>query len=98
MHVEESGSSFIDALTQVGIRLVRGAEQHGVGLGQSAIERFSGRGAGYDSDSEWVAGGVDLLGPFGNGSGNGFGRACGSEPAEGDSLAILDVLGSLGRC
>ena len=90
MHVGELGATFVDGFAQRGIGLIGGAETDGIGLGESAVERFAGGGAGQDADFKGFAFGVESLGACGDGPGGVFGGASGGEPAEGDRLGVVD--------
>ena len=57
---------------------------------------MAGGSAGDDANAEWLAGGVHLRGAGRDGLGDFLGGAGGSEAAESDSLAVLNLRGGLG--
>ena len=56
VHVDEARLPVVDRRAQGGIRLIGRAEADGVGLGQRAIERWPGGGAGEHADLKLAAG------------------------------------------
>ena len=56
MQVEEARLARIDAVAQIGVRLVRRSELDGLRFSERAIERRSGRGAGQDPNLELLPG------------------------------------------
>ena len=95
VHVEEARLSGIDARTQRRVGLVRRAEADGVGLGQGAVERRAGGGAGQHADLKFASGLMLGSGTLGNGHRDGFRRTGRSEAAKADGLAVPDQRGSL---
>ena len=67
VHVEIVCLLCVDACAQVFARLVRRAEQHGVGACQCTVEHIARGGAGVHADFEWSSGGVFGFGAFGYG-------------------------------
>jgi len=96
VHVEKLGAALVDALAEVGVGLVGGAELDGVGEREGAIERLAGGGAGDDANLKGQALGMNLLGALANGQGDVLGRAGGGEAAERHGLSVLNQFRRLG--
>src|SRR5690349_11637609 len=95
MQVVKGRSPLVNTLAQIWIGLIRRPEQDRVGLRQGPVQRPARRSPGHDSDSEFLAGGMEGLGAFGDGFGHNFGRARRSETAKSYRLPVLNVFGGL---
>ncbi len=84
----------VDAVAQVGVGLIGRAEVDGLRLGQRAVQRRAGGGAGQHADLELAPGVVFGGGACGDRQRNRFRRAGRGESAETDGLPVLDQSGS----
>ena len=96
VQVEEARLPRVDAVAQVGVRLVGRAKLHRLRLRQRAIERRTRRGAGQDTNLELLAGIVRGDRAVGNRHRNRLRRAGRRESAEPDILSVVDQGSSFG--